>query len=191
MQSNNDIIKAIKEGNNKLVIKEFYHDVLPKITNYVLSNSGSADDINEIMQQLIEVIYRKIKLENFEPNGDIRSYAFVVGKNLWINRAKHLKRVKHMDDIAGLDRISSFSPNYETQNERNNTAHKIVEKLGDPCSTFLKLRIFKEMKLEDIVQKMGYRNKDVAKSVGSKCKKRLLELIRENKQFTNLLINEL
>lgn len=189
MSSTKEFIEAIRSGNNNYALNVIYKDVLPKIKKYVLKNSGTNDDVNEITQQLVEIIYRKIKHENFVPDGEIKGYMWIISRNLWINKAKHSQRMVSVEDETYLDQEDTSASNFDIKTEQNNLAYEIIKKLGDPCATFLKLRILDELKLDEIVEKMGYNNKDVVKSVGHRCKKRLIELVQNNSHLKQLLIN--
>jgi DNA-directed RNA polymerase specialized sigma24 family protein len=58
---NFDIHKAVLRGEDNQVLEYLYECVLPKIRTYLTNNSGNKEEADDIFQDVVINVYRKIK----------------------------------------------------------------------------------------------------------------------------------
>jgi len=92
---NNDndfIINGILSGDHA-IIKAFYEKHLPQVKSYILKNSGSETDAEDVFQDAMVVLYQKLKSGVLEIRVPITTYFYGICKNTWRNRRRKNKRL--------------------------------------------------------------------------------------------------
>ena len=95
-----DILKAIQENRNQGVLKELYVNVLPKVRNYILKNSGNKEDAQDVFQDAVISFMHSVKTGRFDATKDIDAYIYVIAKNIWINKIKRNQKTILNNEIS-------------------------------------------------------------------------------------------
>ena len=165
-----------------------YQKLLPRLKVYILKNRGTQDDVKDLFQDVLFITYRKIKMEAFQPKGDILNYMFIIAKNIWIKKAVKDQRNNSLDESTEeFSSPETGALNSLIVKEKSKAATNILDTLGEQCSQLLKLRIYEELDLEEIASKMKFSNTNVVKSTIYRCKQMLKDRIKKNKGFQNLI----
>ncbi len=53
------------------------------VKNHVLKNSGSTDDVSDVFQDSIIVLYNQITEGNLNLTTDLKGYFFGIARNVW------------------------------------------------------------------------------------------------------------
>lgn len=180
------ILEAIREGKDDASINWLYSHTFPKIKNHILKNGGDINECKDIFHDAIIILFRQIRLQQFNENHDIDGYMYVISKNLWIKRA--LKKSKHVafdQDKNDVPDISSFE--LEVINEEKKIAmQQMMSRLGDKCKELLNYSAYMKLSMKEICLKMGFPNENAAKTQNYKCKQKLMHLIKDNKVVKSL-----
>lgn len=182
------LLQYIIKGKDQEALDIMNRTLIPKLKKYIISNRGDKTDVKDVFQEVVYITYKKIKLEGFRPEGDLVNYMFVIGKNYWI--AKAVKEQKNSDIEEYSEKLfteATININSLISEERNNACIEIMNSIGDQCRELLNLRIYEEMDLNEIAQKLGMSNTDVVKSTIYRCKMKLKEKIMKNKGLLQLL----
>ncbi len=178
--------------NDRLIIEEIQKGDLKKLewiyleykSEFVawLAHNYACDrsEAKEIYQISIVVLYDKIqegKLD--ELNGNLKSYLFGIGKN----KARELQRSENKvnrlvtPESLQLQELTSFD---QKEKERKlQQMEACLEKLGDPCKRLLLLYYKEGLSMQQIADRLGYKNSDTAKNQKCKCIARLRNLFKE------------
>lgn len=154
-----------------------------KIHAAVRNNSGSSEDAADIYQNGLILIEKHLKGGKYR-GGAVKGYFYTVCYNLWRNELKRIKEEPSND--KGIE----HSPNtIDPQKilERKEYAdylNKIFSKLGDSCRKILHLKFFiiDQYSMEEIAEKMGFKNAQIASNTLSKCRKQLWILLNNNER---------
>jgi RNA polymerase sigma factor (sigma-70 family) len=179
--SDTNIIEGLFRQDEK-ILNWIYDNYLQTVKNYVLKNSGSADDVSDVFQDSIIVLYNQIAENNLNLTTDLKGYFFGIARNVWnVQLRKKQKTTELIIDLAEDD----------TTDEMNNILlEKIVsnafQKLKPDQQTVLKL--FSEgCSYEDIAIKMNLKNETYARRKKYLCKEILLEMIKEDPEYQEYL----
>ncbi|MFL5728639.1 MAG: RNA polymerase sigma factor [Cytophagaceae bacterium] len=180
-----DIINAIRQGQDQKVLSFLYSDVLPKVKGFILKNQGSVDEAKDIFQDAVIRFYDAVKEEKFEGNSSIATYIFAISKNLWINTVK--KKNKHISDdqLELTDSSVNLLEDIISQ-EKIDAVNSLLKKLGENCEKLLKYSIYDNLSMKEICEKMDYSSEDVAKTYNYRCKQKLIQLAADNAHIMNL-----
>ncbi len=180
-----EIFENIDKGRDNEALSVIYKISLPKIRKYILSNSGTEDDVKDIFQDTIVIFYRQVKTGKFKRELGIDGFLYHVARNLYIKHVtryanKNLKTDVWEDKGASEDLLQNVM-----SEEKQQLIHRLFEDLGNTCSELLKLVIFQDLSMKDVAARMGFSNENVAKTKNYKCRQRLSKLVKGNNEFLN------
>ena len=81
--------EAIIEGlrlRSDYIIKYIYQELFPTIKYLVVKNSGNEEDAEDIFQDSLIVIFKKIRDNQLELSSSFRTYLYSVSRNLWLQK---------------------------------------------------------------------------------------------------------
>jgi RNA polymerase sigma factor (sigma-70 family) len=182
------IIQAILSGKDDSVLKELYSVVLPKVKRFILGNNGSNDDAKDIFQEAVLLFYKQVKLGKFNDTYEISGYIFTIGKNLWIDQARKNKN-RHFSQVDDLSLVEYNNTPIDMimNTERSNLLSKALDYLGEHCKTLLTYSVYDHISMKEIAEKMNYASENAAKTANYKCKQRLIQILKNNKVYSELI----
>lgn len=180
-----EIITAIKNGQNSVALNHLYKTALPPIIKYIVQNNGDGDEAKDIFQDAVVALFTTIKLGKFDESKDINAFLYFVSRNLWINRIK--KRNRQFDiDKARLP-LSEESPfAVVVTDEKKKAIDELMEKAGTKCKELLRYSLYDNLSMKEIAIKMGFAAETVAKTTHYRCKQKLIEIVQNDKHLMEL-----
>lgn len=183
------IIEAIRSGNNDAALKYLYKDPLNKIRSFILKNSGSLDDANDVFQEAVITLFHYVQTGKYKEEYELDGFLFRVAKNKWIDIARKNKKVIN-DELIGFDHSDHTNHLDEIiKQEKLNTFHELFNKLEDNCKKILSYVMFEKKSMKEISALMDFKDEKVAKNQNYRCKKYFSKLLFENKEALNILRN--
>lgn len=181
-----EIIEGIRQ-NDVVRLQYVYKTFYPQIKFFITSNSGSEDDAQDIFQEGIVVIYKKLTQGQLQISCTFKTYLYSVCRLLWL---KQLEKRKNMNEIS-IERndyieLSDNTEDVGDKAERFQLYQEYLNKLGEDCRKVL------EMSLEKIPYKkiaviMGYKSDKYAKKRKYQCKEKLIKSIKSDPKYKELL----
>jgi len=176
-----EILESIKMGKESKVLEYLYKEILPGIKQYILKNSGTIDDAFDIFQDGVVIFYKYVLAGKFKEEYNISGFIYTVCRNLWINKVKHEKLITKIDNNREISDHSKDVLDYLINKEREDLVKQYMEKLGEKCRKLLSYIFYYQLTTKELCEKMGYSNTDILKTKKYKCKKRLIELMKNHK----------
>jgi len=179
-------IVALLNNNNK-VLGELYQKFSDKIVRYVISNSGSRDDAQDVIQETLIAIYHQAKEKNLILTCPFEAYFFLLCKRKWLNKInkKDIKKVTVLLDIVSVsdeqERIAEETEVYEKKTAL--IQEKLLE-LGGKCKELLDIA-FTVKKMEKVAKILGI-TYGYARKKKSECMGKLTKLVRSSSKYNNL-----
>lgn len=185
--SDDEILQALKSGQDRDVLKYIYNTHFPKVSRYIKQNSGDQDAAFDIFQDSIMVFYRYVKEDKFDPKYDIGAFIFTVSKNLWLNRLRKESREVVLPEYVDFSDNDGNIMDYIITREREEAVSEILARLGERCEELLRYSIFYRMKNTEICAKMGFSTENAVKTRKYKCMQKLITYIEERPGLKNAL----
>jgi RNA polymerase sigma factor (sigma-70 family) len=183
-----DLLNGIRR-NDTIVLQYIYKNFYSNINFFIKKNSGDDDDANDIFQEAIIIIYRKLKADELILDCTFETYLYSVCRFLWLKQLDKRKiekeRIKdnqeYQDDIYDddLEKITDL-------NERYRLYQKHFTNLGKDCQKVLQL-YFDKVPLKNIAQLMGFKSEKYAKKRKFKCKEYLIKSIKQDLEYNKIL----
>lgn len=185
--SNEEILNGILRNDN-VILQHIYKSFYYKVNLFVKKNNGDNDDANDIFQESVIVIYRKLKANELVLNCSFETYLFAICKYLWL---KNLTRQKTEKDM--IMENSSVEEEYDhdfmemaDKNERYRLFQKHFQMLGSDCQKLLQL-FFDKTPLKQIAQIMGFNSEKYVKKRKFKCKEYLVTSIKQDINYKKIV----
>lgn len=188
--SDNDLIELIKENQDYLGVvyknsKEYCISFMLK-----MSSNSKLDDLNDIFQDAVIILYEKIVSGNFELTSSIQTYLNSVCRFQLLNKFKVDKKSVKMEGDMSFDflnknldfdeAITDVLDPLENEKEKQFTAIEKalgdIKKTGGKCYELLILFWYQKKSMVYISDHFGYTNASNAKAQKYKCQKRLEKL---------------
>jgi RNA polymerase sigma factor (sigma-70 family) len=180
-----EIIDAIRTGNNSFVLNHLYKIALPKIIRLVVQNNGDEEEAKDVFQDAVIALFNTVKLNKYDERKEIDGFLYFVARNLWINRIK--KRNRQQDIMDTEIREVNESPLVSMISEEKQAAiNDLMNKIGNQCRELLKYTMHDGLSMKEVAEKMGFAGETVAKSTHYRCKQKLATIIQGNKTLITL-----
>ncbi len=175
------IIEGIRQQDDK-ILNWLYDNYFQQVKKHVISKSGSAEDVSDVFQDSIIVLYDQISEGKLKLTTDLKGYFFSIARNVWSAQLRKIRKTSELEsDIAEEEEIDPMN---------DPTLEKVVSR------AFLKLKPDQQMVLklfsegnsyESISKIMGFKNETYARRKKYLCKEAILELVKEDPEYQEYL----
>lgn len=164
------ILELIRTDQNDRALGELYRH-FPMVRKLVRSNGGDRQDAEDVFQEALIILIRKVKGSEFRLTAQLSTYLYSVCKYVWKDELKKRQRVIPADLETGLPEIEDES--------RARLAEKVISELKDRCRELLLLFYEGRLKLKEIASRMGYSSENTAKNQKYKCLEAARDRLKE------------
>ena len=167
-QGDEDVLASLFEANRRAIVF------------YVLRNSGSRDDAEDILQEALVILWERVRAGTFIRGAKLSTFIFGIARHLWLRRLARRRHETPLSDDA-IDRADpDASPLDELiENETTTAVQHAMDCIGHPCRELLLLYYWEDRSMKDIAVELGFRNAATVKTRKYQCKKRLEALLTE------------
>ena len=175
--------------NNSKVIQSIYKKFVPKVKNYIRTNSGNDDAAQDVVQEVLIAIYNQAKMKGLQLTCPFDAYFFLLCKRRWLNELKKSsnKEVTINDDTVSIDEnLQEMTFQTEVLDEKQSLFDEMFLKLGEKCQEVLKLS-FVTKTMEEVALKLNVTYGYVRKKK-SICTGQLTELIQQSSRYKSIIV---
>jgi RNA polymerase sigma factor (sigma-70 family) len=173
--------------NNSSIIDSIYKKFVPKVKNYIRTNSGNEDDAQDIIQEVLITIYNQAKTNGLKLTCPFDAYFFLLCKRRWLNELKKTsnKEVTLQDENVSTDEsVQEMTLQTEVFDEKQSLFDEMFQKLGEKCQEVLKLS-FVTKTMEEVAEKLNVTYGYVRKKK-SICTGQLTEMIQQSARYKSI-----
>lgn len=174
-------------NNNSAVIQSIYKKFVPKVVSYIRNNSGDEDQAQDVVQEVLILLFNQAKAKKLELTCPFDAYFFLLCKRKWLNELKKLanKGVTLQEDYTSITESTQVMlAETELFDEKQELFDLMFQKLGDKCKEVLQLS-FSLQSMEEVAEKLNVTYGYVRKKK-SLCTGQLTQWIRETNRFKSL-----
>jgi len=175
------IIEGVRKQDEK-ILNWLYDNYLQTVKTYVLKNSGSLDDVSDVFQDAVIILYRQITEESLNLTTDLKGYFFGIARNVWHGYLRKMHKTTELE----IDQAE--------ENEEEDSNDTILERVVSRAFQKLKpdqqliLNLFSEgNSYEIIASKMNLKNEIYARRKKYLCKEALMEIVKEDPEYQEYL----
>lgn len=182
-------VEAILEGlktNDNEVLNFIYRKYFPEIRFFVIKNSGSDEDAQDVFQEAIIIIYKKLRDGVLDLTCSFKTYLYSVCRIVWLKQLekRKVKKDGFSDNQVFVDLQEGVDEMAEEQ-ERFKLYQKHFQTLHVDCQTILKM-FLKKVPLKQIAKEMGVQSEKYLKKRKYQCKEILTKRIQNDPDFKRL-----
>lgn len=173
--------------NNSSIIQSIYKKFVPKVKNYIRTNSGDDDQAQDVIQEVLITIYNQAKTNDLKLSCPFDAYFFLLCKRRWLNELKKSsnKEVTLMDENVSIEEsVQEMTFQTEAFDEKQSLFDEMFQKLGEKCQEVLKLS-FVTKTMEQVAEKLNVTYGYVRKKK-SLCTGQLTEMIQQSNRYKSL-----
>ncbi|WP_461040185.1 RNA polymerase sigma factor [Spirosoma harenae] len=176
-----ELLMGLANGSDD-ALTQLYRRYFPMVLHFVANNSGTDDDAKDIYQEVLIVLYEKVRSGSLELHCQLKTYIYSVSRRLWLKQLAHKSRFMVRDvetpasNEAALEQLDDDLSVHEERDQQFELMADSLNRLGEPCRTLLEDFYIQHLSMQDITEKFGYTNADNAKTQKYKCLMRLKRL---------------
>lgn len=145
------------------------------IKRFVVANSGSKEDAEDIFQDTMIVLLQKLRRDDFQVTASLKTYIMAIAKNSWFKKLRNKSQFKESEFTEALDNKFFDEVDLAIENEKKFT-DKLYYHLGKitiHCQRLIQDIFFKEKTIDQIQKEYGYSTKHNAQNQKFKCVEQL------------------
>jgi RNA polymerase sigma factor (sigma-70 family) len=173
--SDQEIIEHLLNDRYNKAVKGLYGSY-PSARKWIVANSGNKEDAEDIFQEALLVLYKKVKAGGFVLSSSLKTYLTGISRNLWLKELKRKGIEVPMEKFHGIAEESLADGEQQFK-----VAEMAFNLLGEKCKQLLLLFYFKKKSMGEISRILEFSNEGVTKNQKYRC----LEKAKNN--YTNLL----
>ena len=166
-----------------------YRNYYKGIASYILQQQGSAEEIEDIFQDAMIVLYNQVQKNAFRRDSTIKTYLYGICRNIWY---KKLSKKRPQVQLEGLTATETMDLNMDQLligNEREQLIYRLLKLVGEECVQLLKLFYYDNFSMKQIRAHMQLTSEQVAKNKKMKCLKKMRKIVSEDVEYVDLLKN--
>lgn len=183
-----EIITGLRKRDNR-VLQYIYKNSFNPIKQLIMSNAGSENDAEDIFQEALIIIFKKIREEqDFSLTAAFTTYIYSISRLLWL---KHLRNIKKIE-IDPLNRDHEerieFEPPSPVHDKDLRMAiyQRTLLKIPEDCQKILTLTA-QDITSMEIARQLGFRSENYVRKRRHFCKEYLINKIKEDPDYQAMI----
>jgi len=172
--------------NNSDMVNKIYRKFFGLIESYVVKNSGTPEEAEDVFQEALCIIVQKIKGES--PSFlecSFYTFLFSICRNIWLNELRRKKKLLIISQTGSNDQIAEDT-SQKLRLAQKDIFWESIEKLSDNYCLLIRLFIAKKP-LSSICKKLKIRDtKEVSREL-YRARTMLKEIVTSNENYKNIL----
>ncbi|MBN1338040.1 MAG: sigma-70 family RNA polymerase sigma factor [Bacteroidales bacterium] len=181
-------LNGIVQSDNAVIVL-IYRNIFPSVRKLVLENSGALEDAEDIFQDALVIVYRKLRMEGLVLKCSFKTYFYAICKNLWLQKLQRKKVAYESVVPQEKDLELPFGEDELREMEKYNILQKHLLGLSSDCRDILEM-FYNKVPLTEIARKLGLSSADYAKFRKYQCKEMLKRKIMNDPQTKRLFLHE-
>ncbi|MGS2761900.1 RNA polymerase sigma factor [Sinomicrobium sp. M5D2P9] len=173
--------------NNALVIQSIYDRFAPKVVHYICNNSGEASDAEDIIQEVLVIIYKQARDKDLILSCPFDAYFFLLCKRKWLNELKKTSRrevTTEGDNVYKDEGAEAQVMETDIFGEKEKLFTLMFDRLGKVCKELLQTS-FRLRSMEEVAEALGI-TYAYARKKKSLCIGKLTEMIRRSPEYEKI-----
>ena len=184
-----EIIEGLRQ-RKRTCIDYLYQEFYPVIRHYVQQNSGNHQDVEDLFQDTLLVLYKRSMIQPFNLECSLKTYFMSICKNLWLQRLERKYRLLYQADCEAHENQGEYT--FEDQElrdenlEQQRLFYKNLMLLPMECRRLLQLYCLK-IPYKEIARLLKYKDEIYVKTRKYSCKQLLRRKIMNDPEYQQFL----
>lgn len=177
------LIEGIKNQDDN-TLNWLYDNYYNTVRNHVIKNSGTSDDVSDVFQDTIIVLYKQIADNSLDLTSDLKGYFFGIARNIWSVQLRKKRKTIELELDFDIPEEAAVEDPTDAMFER--IVSRAFQKLKPDCQTVLTL-YSDGRSYEEIAVAMNLKNEGYARRKKYLCKETLMELVKKDPEYQEYL----
>ncbi len=174
------------QANDQNAIKHFYLEQRSVFLGWLQKNYQCNEELGKDIYQIsFLTCIENIQTQKItQLTSSLRVYLFGIGKNVYRSYQRKNNNVTLVKDDLLFERVDSENQTEEIQQKKENRLKQLaiaLQELGEPCKSLLESFYYLQQSMQEIVNRLGYKNTHSARNQKYKCVERLKKLVQQSK----------
>ncbi len=172
-------------------IKAIYRSYFDSLSWYVMNNSGSRQDSEDVFQEVVLSFIDLVQKDKFRGESTVKTFLFSLNRHTWLNELKRRGRSLAREEKyeRGQDRVELDTSHHIADREGKAEVVRLVGELGESCQKILLLFYYENLSMREILEATEYENEQVVRNKKYKCLKQLEQMVNANPALKQTLKN--
>lgn len=172
-------------------VKAIYRSYFDSLIWYVMNNSGSRQDAEDVFQEVVVAFIDLVKKDKFRGESTVKTFLFSLNRFTWLNELKRRGRALAREEKYEKGQETAELDTSELIADREGKAEvvRLVGELGEACQKILLLFYYENLTMKEILETMHYENEQVVRNKKYKCLKQLEQMVNANPALKQTLKN--
>jgi RNA polymerase sigma factor (sigma-70 family) len=181
--SDAELLASLQSGKRiDDAIKAIYRNYFESLSWYVMNNSGSRQDAEDIFQEVVVNFIELVQKNKFRGESTIKTFLYSLNRHIWLNELKRRGRALAREEKyeKGQEKTEMDVSHFIAGREAKKQVLQLVEMTGETCKKILLMFYFDNLSISEILESLHYENEQVVRNKKYKCLKQLEQKISEN-----------
>ena len=184
-----ELIEGLRQRKKSCIVY-LYEEFYPVVRHYLRQNSGNLQDVEDLFQDTILVLYKRCMEDPFVLKCSLKTYFMSVCKNLWLQRLERKCKLLYQADCEVNEASHHYSMEENDILEEQAAMQRLflrnLEQLPAECRNLLQLYCLK-IPYKEIAKLMNYKDDVYVKTRKYSCKKLLRNRIMNDPEYFKLV----
>jgi RNA polymerase sigma factor (sigma-70 family) len=177
-----ELLKALNSDSRGKALKQLYL-YFPKFKKMVIAQGGRKQDAEDIFQEAIIVLIRKVNEADFKLSSAVSTYLFAICKYMWWDNQRNSGSKLSTEELELPSNVLDDLETAVNREKQYKLAEQAFDKLGEKCREILQQFYLQRNSMKVIASKLKLKSEKVARNQKYKC----LQKAHEN--YKNLSIS--
>jgi RNA polymerase sigma factor (sigma-70 family) len=184
-----ELIEGLRQRKSSC-IEYLYQEFYPVVRHYLKQNSGNQQDLEDLFQDTITVVYKRSLIEPFILECTLKTFFMSICKNIWLQRLETRYRLFYMADYQVHESVGKYTMDDQELKdeylEQQRLFYKNLMLMPDDCRRLLQLYCLK-IPYKEIARLLKYKDEVYVKTRKYFCKNLLRRKIMNDPECRKFL----
>lgn len=170
--------KSGSSGAGELLYRSYF----PSVADYVMTHNGTREDAEDIFQEALVVLLQKVRTTDFVLTSSLKTFLYAVARNLWLKQLRDHPRKTMADEYALLAVAETDVQPFDIIPPKPRSVQVLhwLEKITANCKHILQAIFFYKEPMQQLLIRMGWKNKHTAHNQQYKCLQQIRKVAAED-----------
>jgi RNA polymerase sigma factor (sigma-70 family) len=151
------------------IFNQIYATHFEMVRKFILINNGTVNDAEDIFQDTLIILDRKLEEENFVLTAKLKTYIMGISKNLWYKKLRNKNFTVRLEEFHESDYYQDFTSSIERDKSNTEKLLNVISRISSHCNKLINDIFFLSKPIREIQKIYGYTSKHNAQNQKYKC----------------------
>jgi len=171
------IVNAIKNGDRN-ALAYLYKTYFSMIKHFIIQNSGSDDEAEDLYQEGVLTVYENIVNNKFslQSNTTLKTYIYSVCRNKWMYELRKKNKLPVRINESNEFVTVNLAEEIAEEMPYSLILNKALEQIGEKCKEIIRDYYYNKMSMTQIAERFGFASSRVAIVTKERCMHKAKEI---------------